>query len=123
LSQGKVTVARYSAERHAALARNGQPFGPVDAALQSSGSKRNIITSATGFAAALAIARGSDLVATVPEKHTETLREGLVSFVLPVAVPELTVSMLWHPRQDADPAHRWLRGCLHEICSGKPRRQ
>lgn len=123
LSKGKVTVARYSAERHVALARNGQLFGPVDTALETVGAKRNVITSATGFAAALAIARGSDIVATVPEKHTETLREGLVGFALPVAVPDFTVSMLWHPRQDADPAHRWLRGCLHEICSGKLNRQ
>lgn len=123
LSIGKVTVARYSAERHVALARNGQSFGPVDTALETAGAQRNVITSATGFAAAVAIARGSDIVATVPEKHTETLREGLESFVLPVAVPDFTVSMLWHPRQDADPAHRWLRGCLQEICSGKPKRQ
>jgi DNA-binding transcriptional LysR family regulator len=27
----------------------------------------------------------------------------------PVPVPELTISLLWHPRMDADPAHRWLR--------------
>ncbi|MNL64502.1 hypothetical protein D3C87_1887240 [compost metagenome] len=38
------------------------------------------------------------------------------SFALPVPVPEVTVSMLWHPRLDADPAHRWLRGCVREVC-------
>jgi len=27
------------------------------------------------------------------------------------------VSMLWHPRLDADLAHRWLRGCLREVCA------
>jgi hypothetical protein len=26
--------------------------------------------------------------------------------------------MLWHPRMDADPAHRWLRECLREVCVG-----
>jgi DNA-binding transcriptional LysR family regulator len=123
LSKGKVTVSRYSAERHVALARNGQLFGPVDTALETAGARRNVITSATGFAAALAIARNSDVVATVPEKHTETLRADLYSFALPVAVPDFTVSMLWHPRQDADPAHRWLRGCLQEICSGRQNRR
>ncbi len=25
----------------------------------------------------------------------------------------LKVSLLWHPRPDADAAHRWLRGCVH----------
>jgi hypothetical protein len=24
--------------------------------------------------------------------------------------------MLWHPRLDADPAHRWLRGCVRDAC-------
>ena len=70
-----------------------------------------------GFATALALARASDLIATVPERHTESLRAGMHSFPLPVAVPDFTVSLLWHPRLDADPAHRWLRGCVREVCA------
>jgi DNA-binding transcriptional LysR family regulator len=27
------------------------------------------------------------------------------------------ISLLWHPRLDADPAHRWLRGCVRDICA------
>jgi DNA-binding transcriptional LysR family regulator len=38
-------------------------------------------------------------------------------FALPVATPEVTVSLLWHPRQDAAPAHRWLRGCVRDTCA------
>jgi DNA-binding transcriptional LysR family regulator len=38
-------------------------------------------------------------------------------FQLPVATPEITVSMLWHPRLDADQAHRWLRGCVKDACA------
>jgi len=30
------------------------------------------------------------------------------------------VSLLWHPRLDADPAHRWLRACVREVCAGQP---
>jgi hypothetical protein len=37
------------------------------------------------------------------------------SFALPFAMPGVAVSMLWHPRMDADEAHRWLRGLLLEI--------
>jgi DNA-binding transcriptional LysR family regulator len=39
------------------------------------------------------------------------------SFPLPVSTPEITVSLLWHPRLDADPAHRWLRGIVREVCA------
>jgi DNA-binding transcriptional LysR family regulator len=45
------------------------------------------------------------------------LRVGMFSFSLPLAAPEITVSLLWHPRLDADPAHRWLRRCVREICA------
>jgi DNA-binding transcriptional LysR family regulator len=69
-----------------------------------------------GFSSALTLARFSDLVATVPERHTGNLRKGMHSFPLPFAVPDMTVSMLWHPRLDADPAHRWLRRCVLDAC-------
>jgi DNA-binding transcriptional LysR family regulator len=40
----------------------------------------------------------------------------LVPFPLPVDTPELTISLLWHPRFDADQAHRWLRGLVMASC-------
>ena len=74
-----------------------------------------------GFAAALALARGSELVATVPANHTFKLREGMFSFALPFPTPRFAVSLLWHPRLEADPAHRWLRAMVREVCGGSGR--
>ncbi|TGV64267.1 LysR family transcriptional regulator, partial [Mesorhizobium sp. M2D.F.Ca.ET.160.01.1.1] len=37
-------------------------------------------------------------------------------FTLPVKLAPLSISLLWHPRLDADPAHRWLRGLVKEVC-------
>ena len=70
-----------------------------------------------GFAAALALARSSDLIVAVPEHHTGKLRSGMHSFALPVALPEFTVSLLWHPHLDADGAHRWLRASIRDVCA------
>jgi DNA-binding transcriptional LysR family regulator len=78
--------------------------------------QRNIATEVGGFSTALALARASDLIATVPERHTANLRSGMHSFVLPFSLPEFTLAMIWHPRLDADPVHRWLRSCLRDIC-------
>ena len=75
-----------------------------------------VVTIVGGFATALALARSADLIATVPDRHTRALRAGMHSFALPVSMPEITVSLLWHPRRDADPAHRWLRGCVRDAC-------
>jgi hypothetical protein len=44
----------------------------------------------------------------------------MACFAVPVPAGEFTVSLLWHPRMDGDPAHRWLRGCVRSVCAGKP---
>jgi DNA-binding transcriptional LysR family regulator len=116
LSRGEITPVRYAAGRHVLVSRRGLDKGPIDEALSPFGLEREIVTIVGGFAAALALARASELIASVPERHTGNLRAGLHSFPLPVAVPDVTVSLLWHPRLDADPAHRWLRGCVRNAC-------
>jgi DNA-binding transcriptional LysR family regulator len=117
LAKSRMTLTRYAAAKHILVSRRDRDKGPVDEALEARGLEREIVASVGGFAAALALARASDLIATVPERHTGSLRAGLHSFTLPVAVPEITVSLLWHPRLDADAAHRWLRGCVREVCA------
>jgi DNA-binding transcriptional LysR family regulator len=119
LSRGKITPARYANGRHICVSRRGLDKGPVDEALEPFGLERKIVTIVGGFSAALALARASDLIASVPERHTESLRAGMHSFPLPVLMPEITVSLLWHPRLDADPAHRWLRACVRDVCAEK----
>jgi len=117
LSEGTVTAVRYAQGRHIAVSRQGQERGPIDEALRQAGQERTVATVVGSFAAALALARATDLIASVPERQTGKLRDGLHSFPLPLAAPQITVSMLWHPRMDADPAHRWLRGLVHTICA------
>jgi DNA-binding transcriptional LysR family regulator len=116
LSEGRVTAARFAAGRHVLISRRGLDRGPVDDALELVGLTRKVATVVGGFAEALALARGSDLIATVPERYTGTLRGGLFTFTLPVKLAALTISLLWHPRLEADPAHRWLRGLVKEVC-------
>lgn len=117
LAQGEITPARYAAGRHIYVSRLGHDKGPIDDALNELGLERDIVTIVDGFSTAVALARASDLIASVPERHTGILRAGMISFPLPVSAPEFTVSMLWHPRMDADQAHRWLRGCVREVCT------
>lgn len=119
LSEGEVTPARYAAGRHVLVSRRGSEKGAIDEALQPLGYEREIVAIVSGFAAALALARESDLIATVPERHTETLRGGMHNFPLPFPMAEITVSLLWHPRLHADAAHRWLRECVREICGSR----
>ena len=116
LCRGEVTPARYAAGRHVVVSRRHVDRGPINEALKALGLKRDIVTIVGGFSSALALARASDLIASVPERHTENLRGGMHGFPLPLPPLEVTVSLLWHPRLDGDAAHRWLRGCVRDAC-------
>ena len=120
LSKIRITPTRYAAGKHICVSRQGLETGPIDEALEPLGLKREIGVIVGGFATAVALARDSDLIASVPERHTGNLRAGLHSFPLPISTPEFTVSLLWHPRLDADPAHRWLRACARDACAEVP---
>lgn len=109
ISKGKMTPAKFAKARHINVSRRGLERGPVDEELERLGLERNVVAVVGGFATAIALVQGSDLIAVVPEQQTGNLRKGLHSFPLPFPTKGVTVSMLWHPRMDADPGHRWLR--------------
>ncbi|KKA09622.1 LysR family transcriptional regulator [Pseudomonas ogarae] len=119
LCQAVVSAADYAAGGHVGVSMRGLDHGLIDQALAALNLSREIVTSVPGFSSALGLARSSDLIASVPERYTASLRVGLHSFALPFPVPGFTIAMLWHPRMDADPVHRWLRGCLREVCARK----
>lgn len=115
LRMQQMTAETYAAARHILVSRRGLDHGPVDKALEPLGLGRQIATTVGSFSEALSLARGTDLIASVPERYTGNLRDGLFTFPLPFPPPEIAISMLWHPRMDADAAHRWLRGCVLDV--------
>ncbi|MCU6435181.1 LysR family transcriptional regulator [Undibacterium sp. Jales W-56] len=117
LSKGQITPSRYATGGHIAVSRRVLDKGPIDEALKTFGLEREIVTIVESFSAALALAQTSDLIASVPGRYTGSLRSGMHSFPLPFSMQEITISMLWHPRMDADPAHRWLRNIVLDICA------
>ena len=122
LHRARITPAAYAAARHVGVSRQTVDRGWVEEALAARGLERVVMTSVSGFASAIAVARGSDLVATVPERHTAGLRAGLHTVRLPFELPSITVSMLWHPRMHADPVHAWLRECVRATAGPTGRR-
>jgi DNA-binding transcriptional LysR family regulator len=118
LARGRITPARYAAGRHISVSRRGIDADLIDEVLSSLGVHRDVTVSIVGgYGTALAVARASDLIASVPERHTGTLRSGMHTFRLPFKPPEITVSLLWHPRLDADAAHAWLRKVVIDACA------
>lgn len=117
LARGRLTPERYAAARHVAVTRGVADSVDVDEALGRLDLKRNVVVAVESFSAATALARSAGLVATLPERHTAGLRDGLDTLPLPFDAPRMTLSLLWHPRMDADPAHCWLRRLVREVCA------
>lgn len=119
---GPITPERYAAARHVVASRRGTFTGPVDDALEALGLKREIVAVVPGFPDAMRIARNTDLVALAPGSGlasamgADPAGQGLVGFELPVHTPPIAISAMWHPRMEADPAHRWLRDTLLAVC-------
>ncbi|MBS1060618.1 LysR family transcriptional regulator [Gluconobacter sp. Dm-44] len=119
---GDISVARYAACCHVVASRRGTFRGPVDDALEQLGYQRTVSVVVPGFPDALEIARQSDLVTNVPRSCLANLtddfarRANLRLFQLPVKTPGIAISVMWHPRMDADPAHRWFRDTVRAVC-------
>lgn len=118
LAGGPVTPERFAACAHVVTSRHGRTEGPVDDALASHGMARQAAIIVPSFSTALAVAAETDLVALVPLSYFEHLRTRgtLCPIELALEVPPITVSQMWHPRFDKDPAHRWLRGIVLDVC-------
>lgn len=118
LDNAEVTPERYAACDHVVTSRHGRTEGPVDDALAAMGLSRNTAVIVPTFSTALAVAAATDLVALIPSSYFEHLRtrSTLRSFPLPMPTEPITVSQMWHPRLDRDPAHRWLRSVVLELC-------
>lgn len=114
----EVTTSQYIAWKHVVASRRGLLSGPVDEGLAEVGLTRNVAAIVPGFPAALAVARTTDLVALVPASFliNQPAADSLAVFELPVKTRGITVSQLWHPRSEVDPAHRWLRAFVLRVC-------
>ncbi len=60
------------------------------------------------------VLRGTRLVATLPERVTEMFAPSLPikTFPLPFETPPMHEILLWHKRNESDPAHAWLRNLV-----------
>jgi DNA-binding transcriptional LysR family regulator len=117
-SQPEVSLDDYVAWGHVVASPDGSLHGFVDDALAERGMKRKIASVVPGFPTALSVALASDLIAMVPALYllNQPMTERVHVFELPFKTRTITVSQMWHPRMEKDPAHRWLREKVLEVC-------
>ena len=98
---------------HISSRRSG--LGYVDLALGKMGIQRKIALRSQHYLMASQVLQQTDMVMTVPERFAR--RHDLQAFNLPVNdVPPLETHLYWHESTDQDPANRWMREQMIELC-------
>ena len=116
-----LTLEDYLAVPHVLGSPRGDAHGVVDDALAPLGLRRTIAVTTPHFAAVPFMLKGARLLSTVPQPAARIFAEwfGLATSPVPVVLPDVDVSMLWHASYDHDPAHRWLRGTVARLMAAE----
>jgi DNA-binding transcriptional LysR family regulator len=110
----------YCSLSHVLVSMSGGSFrGEIDEQLEKIGRRRRVVLSVHQFIHAPMFLRITDYVATLPERFLNRFSDGLDRYELPFKSRGFTVSASWHPRNQADPAHIWLRNELTAVAAGR----
>lgn len=106
----RIALDAYTAADHILVSPGGDLTGIMDQELERLGRRRRVILGLPAFLPALAAARASGALVTLPARIAEAFAPGfgLVTATPPVPLRSFDVSAHWHRRNDADPQLRWL---------------
>lgn len=107
----RLTLERFLSLSHVQIAPRGSPGGYVDDVLRQKGHTRRVLRAVPYFRAALELVAQTDDLLTVSERIARRLAPalGLEIHEVPLPLRPYALSLVWHPRHDADPGHRFLR--------------
>lgn len=110
-TQRRFTLAQYVGHPHIQVAPRGRPGGYVDDVLRERGLARTVARAVPYFNAALQLTAETDYLLTISERVARRFAAPLGLAVLEVPLPlrPYALSLLWHPRLEADEGHRFLR--------------
>lgn len=107
----RFTLDQFVSLPHIQVAPRGKPGGYLDDVLRERGLSRTVARAVPYFVTALQLAAEMDYVLTISERLAKRFAEPLSLKLLevPVKLRPYALSLVWHPRMDGDPAHRFLR--------------
>lgn len=88
--------------------------GLIDSVLASRGLERRVALTVAHLMSVPGIVLGSDLLGLAPARLAERWVKGhaLRIFELPIDMPELPFTMVWHASRQSDPGQRWIRDLI-----------
>jgi len=123
-----LTLDAYCGAEHLRVSFAGRAHGFVDEALARLGRTRPVMITVNSFYTAGSVVHQSDLLTVLPRSFVPAtgFESRLAVRTMPLELPGIDVSLLWHRRHEADTAQRWLRDIMMraaaDIAMGPERR-
>jgi DNA-binding transcriptional LysR family regulator len=117
LVKRRLSLDEFIALPHALVAPRGESGSIVDTALAKLGKTRRVAVEVPHFLVAPHVVRETDVILTVAVRVASSLGPllGLRQLAPPIELEGFSMSMVWHERQHADPAHVWLRALIAAV--------
>jgi DNA-binding transcriptional LysR family regulator len=115
--RGKLTLEQFLTLRHVVIAARDRSRSVVEESLAKRKLVRRAVRWVPFYSTALELVAESDCIATVSERLAmrHAARFELQVLPVPLVLPPCAGAQLWHPRLDAEPAHRWLRNLVASV--------
>lgn len=107
----RFTLEQFVGAPHIQVAPRGKPGGYIDDVLHARGLARTVARAVPYFLTALHLAAETDYLLTISERIARRFADalGLALLEVPAKLRPYALSLVWHPRVDGEPAHRFLR--------------
>jgi DNA-binding transcriptional LysR family regulator len=112
---GPLTLDDWLATPHVVVGTTRSASGPVDAVLARVGLTRRVGARVHTFGLVPSIVAATGWIATLPRRLAQRNGAGVQFEPVPLGLPEITLSMLWHERAHHDPAHAWFREVVANV--------
>ncbi len=118
--KNRVTLAELLAFPHVATQFPGSPWTVEDIGLSGMSERHPPRVRVASFLAIGRIVAGTDAIGVVPMQLAKLMANDrqLRIIELPADFSDIAIRLLWHGRNDQDPAHRWLRALVADACAG-----
>ncbi len=109
--QGQLTWTHYHDGEHVSLLQRAGRGSPLEIVLGSAKLRRKIGVYVPNYLAIPAIVAQTNMLGTVPQRLANHFAQqyGLQIFPVPLDIPPIQVSLIWHKQQDASIGLTWLR--------------
>jgi DNA-binding transcriptional LysR family regulator len=115
----RLTLRTYVALKHVMVSQSAEATSGIDRALAAIGRSREVSLRVSHFLNVPTLVANSDLVAALSRRVAEPFARmlPLQIFEPPLQLRTSRVGMVWHDSLQDDPAQRWLRETIAELCA------